>query len=302
MTSATAHSRLLTATRSGHGTIDSFSGTLTRTSDGFTIHFDIGGMSGTRIARGNQEKFALFRVHTINEKFAYTGIERFNGKQTIATTVCDWCERSHRLLQERSLARGTTPDMSARQAQLSRERPDPANFYADVTRDEDLVDFMLIVNSYKAKVIPAPPPLIGDVPRAPDGPFTYGEAVDGIALGIRVDTTEYRLNHCIHVWITLRNTSGRTLMRNDSLFRNGQLYISTPGGWAGASSTNPWGPQGLNSPVEVGMSLHSLMGRESTGTFLVQWMLGGPKPGPTRLGSRAPWKLESGVVTFTVSR
>jgi hypothetical protein len=254
------------------------------------------------VTRGSQEKFELFRVHSVNEKFAYTGIERLNGTQRVATTICDWCERGYRLRQEAGDMRAFTPDLSERLAQFNKEFPDPANFYADFTRDEDLVDFMLIVNSYKARVIPALPPLIGDAPRTQTGPFEYGEAVDGISLGIRIDTTEYRLNHRIHLWITLRNTSGRTLARNDSLLRRGQIFIRSSDWGGGISSVNPWGPEGLNSPVEVGLSLHGIMGREMPGTFMVQWMLGGPQPGPAVLGRRTPWKLESPIVTFTVVR
>jgi hypothetical protein len=76
------------------GGTDSLMGTLTRKSDGFTIHFDIGTMAGTRISALNKDKFALFRVHTIGSSAAYAGIERANGKQTVVTTICDSCERS----------------------------------------------------------------------------------------------------------------------------------------------------------------------------------------------------------------
>jgi hypothetical protein len=102
------------------GGTDSFMGTLIRKSDGFTIHFDIGKMAGIHINAFNKDKFALFRVHTVGNTTAYTGIERANGKQTVVTTI----------------------SASAF----------PANFWADFTRDEDLLDFMLIVNSYTPKV------------------------------------------------------------------------------------------------------------------------------------------------------
>jgi hypothetical protein len=271
------------------GTIDSFRGTLTRKSDGFTIHFDIGLMAGTRVSWANQEKFALFRSHTVNDNFAYTGIEHVNGKRTVASTICESCERSRLSLNRL----GPRP---------VGERSQPANFWADFTHDEDLVEFMLIVNSYKTKVIPALPPLVDDGVRTPAGPFQYGEVVDGISLGIRVDTTEYQLNHRIRVWITLRNASSRTLTRNDSLLAKGELWITTPGGWAGMAGVDPLGAQAPNPPIEVGMTLHSLMGREFPATFNVQWKSGGPKPGPTQLGRRQPSKLESGIVTFTVVR
>jgi hypothetical protein len=198
--------------------------------------------------------------------------------------------------------RGVASDVSARLAELNRERWDPANFRAEFTRDEDLVDFILIVNSYRTKVIPVPPPLIGDAPSAPTGPFAYGETVDGISLGIRTDTAEYRLNHRIRVWITLRNSTGRVLTRNDSLVASGRLFIREPGRWGGGMvALSPWS-LASNTPIDMGLSLNGLMGREMTGTFEVLWMAGGPKPGPAVLGVRPPWKLESPIVTFTVVR
>jgi hypothetical protein len=140
------------------GTKDSFMGTLIRKSDGFTIHFDVGLMAGTRVTWMVQDKFALFRLHTVSGNFAYTGIERVAGKQTVATTICDWCEKSRRFLEEAEAIRAHPPeqreekyrDLNNRRAQDT-QRANPANFWADFRRDEDLVDFMLIVNSYKPR-------------------------------------------------------------------------------------------------------------------------------------------------------
>jgi hypothetical protein len=140
------------------GTIDSFMGTLTRKSDGFKIHFDVGLMAGTRVSWMIQDKFALFRLHVVSGNFAYTGIERAAGKQTVATTICDWCERSRRFLEESEAIRALPPeqreekyrDLNNRRAQVT-QRGNAANFWADFKRDEDLADFMLIVNSYKPK-------------------------------------------------------------------------------------------------------------------------------------------------------
>jgi hypothetical protein len=78
------------------GTIDSFKGTLTRKSDGFTISFDIGDMAGTHMYPSKQEKCTFFRTHTINGNFAWTGIERGEGKQTVSTTIYEHGERSRR--------------------------------------------------------------------------------------------------------------------------------------------------------------------------------------------------------------
>jgi hypothetical protein len=138
------------------GTTDSLMGTLTRKSDGFTIHFDIGTMAGTHISVLNKDKFAQFRMHTIGSSAAYTGIERANGKQTVVTTICDSCERSRRSLEESAAIQLLPPaqrtekyrDLLERQTHSINDRQIPANFWADFTRDEDLLDFTLIVSSY----------------------------------------------------------------------------------------------------------------------------------------------------------
>ena len=161
------------------GTIDSYMGTLTRTSDGFTIHFDIGLMAGTRVTWMKQNRFTLFRLHAVSGNFAYTGIERVDGKRTIATTICDWCERTRRFLEESEAIRGLPNgqrdekyrDLNERMARYGKERSSPANFWADVSRDEDLMEFMLIVDSYRPKVMSTLPMIIGDVAalREPTG-------------------------------------------------------------------------------------------------------------------------------------
>src|SRR5437762_9528898 len=69
------------------GTLDSFRGTLTRKSDGFTISFDIGLMAGTHMYPSKQDECTFFRTHTINGNFAWTGIERGDGKRTVTTTI-----------------------------------------------------------------------------------------------------------------------------------------------------------------------------------------------------------------------
>ena len=78
------------------GTIDSFRGTLTGKSDGFTISFDIGLMAGTHMYPSKQEKCTFFRTHTINGNLAWTGIERGEGKQTVGTTIYEHGELSRR--------------------------------------------------------------------------------------------------------------------------------------------------------------------------------------------------------------
>lgn len=251
------------------GATNSLMGTLTRKSDGFTIHFDIGTMAGTHISMVNKDKFALFRVHTVGNNAAYTGIERANGSQTVVTTI----------------SAGSFP----------------ANFWADFTRDEDLQEFTLIVNSYapKAMVTPSLPPIIGSATE-PAGPFDYGEAVDGIELGIQSGSPTYRLNHRINVWVSLRNTSGRVLAAGDPLFKDSAIYITTPGGWAaGFGVSLPKGQAGAVTTLDLGEPLHSMI--REPGTYMVRWRIGRPKPGLTESGGLPPWRMESGVVTFTVT-
>jgi hypothetical protein len=139
------------------GTLDSFRGTLTRKSDGFTISFDIGDMAGTRMYPSKQEKCTFFRTHTINGNFAWTGIERSEGKQTVGTTIYDHGERSRRWGKEVSATHKLPAEQRARKAQELNERhaqfpkkpAQPANFWADFTREADLAEFLLIVSTYK---------------------------------------------------------------------------------------------------------------------------------------------------------
>ena len=141
------------------GTLDSFRGTLTRKSDGFTISFDIGLMAGIRMYPSKQEKYTFFRIHTINSNFAWTGIERGEGKQTVSTTIY---EHGERLRQWGEEARATlklpaeqrdrkAQELNERHAQFAKKPPPPANFWADFTREADLAEFLLIVSTYRPK-------------------------------------------------------------------------------------------------------------------------------------------------------
>ena len=106
------------------GTIDSFRGTLSRKSDGFTISFDIGYMAGLHMSESHRAKCVFYRTHKINGNLASTGIERVGDTQTITTTIYD---------------------------QLANNKQAPANFWAAVKRDSDVAEFLLIVSSYKPK-------------------------------------------------------------------------------------------------------------------------------------------------------
>jgi len=105
------------------GTIDSFMGTLTRAVDGFTITFDVGAMAGTHMGEFRQHDCTFYRVHRINGIPTFTGIQGTAHGQKITTSIYD----------PKSLA-----------------APAPANFWADITKDSDIAEFLLIVSSYKS--------------------------------------------------------------------------------------------------------------------------------------------------------
>jgi hypothetical protein len=142
------------------GTLDSFMGTLTRMSDGFTIFFDIGQMAGIHMYPSKQDKCTFFRTHTINGNLTWTGLERGDGKQTVATTIYEHGERSRRFGEESSAIlklpaeerERKAQELNERRAQFPKDPPPPANFWADFTREADLAEFLLIVSTYKPKV------------------------------------------------------------------------------------------------------------------------------------------------------
>lgn len=141
------------------GTVDSFSGTLTRKADGFTVSFDIGGMSGTHMSPKKRDQCVFFRTHTVNGNFTWTGIERGGGKQVITTTIFHHGELSRRMSEEVTATNKLSAEQRQQKArewnerwgQLPKDPVPPANFWADFTRDTDLADFLLIVSTYKPK-------------------------------------------------------------------------------------------------------------------------------------------------------
>jgi hypothetical protein len=105
------------------GTIDSFMGTLTRSGDGFTIAFDIGHMAGTHMGESHKQDCTFYQVHRINDIPAFTGIQPSASGRKITTTIYD------------------------------RKRPEaPANFWAEITKDSDIAEFLLIVSTYTPKI------------------------------------------------------------------------------------------------------------------------------------------------------
>lgn len=71
------------------GMLDSFRGTLTRKSDGFTISFDIGLMAGTHMYPSKQDKCTFFCTHTVNGNFAWTANRQLRQPFTSMASVLD---------------------------------------------------------------------------------------------------------------------------------------------------------------------------------------------------------------------
>jgi hypothetical protein len=105
------------------GTLDSFMGTLTRQSDGFTILFDLGGMPGVHRLVAKKEGYAYFRSHRVGGLPACTRIERTAKGQELTTLI----------LQDGKVASCL------------------ANFRALIGKDSDIADFLLIVGTYRPK-------------------------------------------------------------------------------------------------------------------------------------------------------
>jgi len=105
------------------GTKDSFMGTLTRKSDGFTIHFDVGGMAGMHMHESMRAQCTFFRKHRVGDLPAVTGIEPVAKGQRIAISI----------------------------GEPAKTHQSPANFWADITQPSDIAEFMVIVSSYRLK-------------------------------------------------------------------------------------------------------------------------------------------------------
>ena len=74
------------------------------------------------MGKSQQRDCTFFRAHQVSGITAYTGIQHSDGGQKITTTIYD-------------------PKL--RQAQ--------ANFWADITKDSDIAEFLLIVSTYVPK-------------------------------------------------------------------------------------------------------------------------------------------------------
>lgn len=288
----------------GHAT-DSYMGALTRASDGFTIMFDIGTMAGTHVSPLKAERYMSLQELTINGEHAWTAMER-GDPFTVATTICDPCERARRFVEEsRAIAALPREQREEKLRELNERRQpqdnqmwSPANFWARIGNERQLADFMRIVGSWKSTPATPVPAVIGNAPKVqpPETSFAWGTAVDGMSLGVWSEKSEYRLNNRINVWVSLRSAEGAPV--DGALASESDVFVSTPRG--GMTAFGFW-PRvrvaGSGFTVELSDAMHTLI--REPGTYSIQWKIGRPKAALVD-GRPPPWRMESGTVTFTV--
>jgi hypothetical protein len=102
---------------------DSWPGSFVRADGGFTVHYDIGAMAGTHMGPHRRAECAWYVEHEVAGRPAWTGVIEHDGRRRIVTTIMD------------------DP-----QGYMT-----PANFFAEVSGDRDVAEFMLIVASYVPK-------------------------------------------------------------------------------------------------------------------------------------------------------
>lgn len=105
------------------GATDSVLGKLTRKSNGFIINFDVGGMAGIHMHDGEKAKCTFYRNIRVGGLPASLGIEPIADAQRITISIGD----------------------------VVKMQQSPANFWADIRKDSDIAEFMLIVTTFKLK-------------------------------------------------------------------------------------------------------------------------------------------------------
>jgi hypothetical protein len=111
------------------GGTDSFPGTILRADSSLVIHYDIGGMAGTRVTPLRRDAFLWMIEHRADTLRAFTGLYVEDGHRRIATTI--------------------HADDGGHSFYL------PANFVADVREERDVAEFLLITSSYRHGPEPA---------------------------------------------------------------------------------------------------------------------------------------------------
>lgn len=110
--------------------VDSAPGRILRSDSSFVIHYDIGEMAGTLVSPERRGRYLWIIEHEVDGRRAYTALYQRHGKRRIATTIYGSGDEIWKL---------------------------PANFVADVTRDQDIAEFLLIAGSYRPAAGPPRP-------------------------------------------------------------------------------------------------------------------------------------------------
>jgi hypothetical protein len=147
------------------GGIDSAAGVLRRRTDGFTIEYDVGYMAGTHMTPAKGRDCVHFRQCQISGLYCSIGIDVSNGVKRITTTFDDLGIRADLLRRELEALRDQAAPKAELAAKLQQEEvayksysvarrehlrgTAPANFSAEIRRDADLVDYFVVLASYK---------------------------------------------------------------------------------------------------------------------------------------------------------
>ena len=78
-------------------------------------------MAGVQMSDGKKDKYTFYRKHSVGGLPASTGIEPVGEGRRITISIRD----------------------------VAKLRESPANFWADIRKDSDLAEFMLIVTTFK---------------------------------------------------------------------------------------------------------------------------------------------------------
>lgn len=105
------------------GTKDSEMGVITSPREMLTIYYDIGHMAGTRMYPGLQQDCLWYREQIINGRQVISGIMNKSGKKQLVITIKEEIPRKGAFLA-------------------------PANFWADINKDEDIAETLLIALSF----------------------------------------------------------------------------------------------------------------------------------------------------------
>ena len=118
--------------------IDTTCPNFIRTNDNFTIESDIGKMAGWKAHPLKKDDYDSLTKTSINGTMACIASETIAGKKYIYATLAETFSTDLEGLSEEEYRK-------------RRDNVEPVNFYAEIASDRDLIDFMLLVCSYKKK-------------------------------------------------------------------------------------------------------------------------------------------------------